>query len=696
MPMDKLTSERFELALQGSKTYVLDWDIPNNFLYISENWKRMLGYSENELSNSVKTWKQIAHTEDRKRVIIQLIAHERSKHTYFECTHRLKHKKGHWVWVMARANIMYDEEGNKVRMVGTHTDITEEKKSHLKHFYQSQMIEQINDSVTTTDLKGNIVSWNAGSEKTFGYTAKEVIGKNIAILYQDKDRVELPKHIKNLMRTGTYNADFDLVRKDKVLVPISFSLSMMRDENAKPIGVVGINKDNSKRKEAEKALLEQKEILHYQAHHDLLTRLPNRILFTKRLDNEILNAKLNHTHFALFFIDLDKFKKINDSLGHSIGDHVLKIIAKRLKKIIRKDDTLARLSGDEFTIIMSGLSSREDASQLAEKILETIEDAIHINGNILYVSGSIGISLYPEHASLAEDLLKYADTAMYNVKEEGRNTYMFYTFKMTEDALEHISMKSALKQALVNEEFFIQYQPQLDIAKKTLVGIEALIRWNHPSKGLLDPIEFIPLAEETGLIVEIDRWMMNKAMDQVGSWQKEGLEPGTLAINLSIKQLDGDDCLEEFRGMIKRHKFKPESIVLEITESQMMKKPEDTICKLREISSLGVNIAIDDFGTGYSSLSLLKRLPITKLKIDKSFIADIPNSSDDIAIVQAIIALGKSLKLDLIAEGVENIEQEDFLRENGCTQMQGYYYSYPLSAKELKEKFLLNTDSKAL
>jgi len=680
--------ERMELALSGSKTSVLDWDFIENILYISASWKEMLGYEDYELENCLRTWQRRVHKEDFRAVLELLRETEREKSTYFENTHRLRHRDGHWVWVLGRAKIMYDTDGNKIRMTGTHTDITEEKELQLKYFYQSQMIEQINDSVTTTDLKGTIVSWNHGSEITFGYTAVEAIGQNIAMLYQEKDQPKLEEHVKTLLRTGVYNADYDLVTKEKKIIPISFSLSLLKDPTGKPMGVVGINRDNTRRKKAEDALREQKEMLHYQAHHDPLTGLPNRILFTKRL-NACIHEKHGKPSFALFFIDLDKFKDINDSLGHEIGDRVLKIIAKRLKGIIRDEDILARLSGDEFTIIMDDLKDKEDASQLAKKILAGLEEPIHIDNNVLYVSGSIGISLYPDHALDAEYLLKYADTAMYHVKEEGRNTYKFYTSEMTATALEHLNMKTALRQAIDNKEFFIEYQPQLHTDTNRLLGIEALIRWNHPQKGLLKPSSFIPLAEETGLIVEIDRWMMRHAMQQFSLWKKEGIAPDRLSMNLSMKQLEGDDCIVQLKGMLADYNLHAKDLELEITESQMMKKPEDAIYKLRQISDLGIGISVDDFGTGYSSLSLLKQLPINCLKIDRSFIMDIPNSSDDIAIVQAIIAMGKSLRLDLLAEGVETEEQKHFLLEHGCTRMQGYYFSYPLSPEALKEEFLL-------
>jgi len=683
--------ERMELALSGSKTSVLDWDFIDDSIYISPSWKEMLGYTDEELSNSLSSWADRVHRDDRKKVLSLLKKHQSKKIKYFENTHRLKHKKGHWVWVLGRAKILYDENGKKVRMIGTHTDITEEKELQLKYFYQSQMIEQINDSVTTTDLKGNIVSWNLGSEKTFGYRADEVIGKPIAILYRQEDVPYLKDYVGALMKTGVYNGDLLFVKKSKELIPISFSLSLLRDESGNPRGIVGINKDNTRRKKAEDALYEQKDILRYQAHHDALTELPNRILFTDRLQQGIEKAKRNKIGLALFFIDLDKFKHINDSLGHGVGDSVLKLVAKRLSGIIRKEDTLARLSGDEFTVIMEELTQPEDASLLAEKILKVLAEPMHIDDHVLYVSGSIGISLYPQDATDAEYLLKYADTAMYKAKEEGRNNFQFYSSEMTEFALERMAMKTGLRQAIDNGEFEVYYQPQINTCTNTLVGLEALIRWQHPTMGLLRPDQFIPLAEETGMIIEIDQWVMKTAIQQVSKWYGAGLKPGVLALNISTNQLESRDFFQKIEEAMKRYGFKSKWLELEVTEGQMIRKPEEAIAKLEKINKLGIGISIDDFGTGYSSLSLLKRLPINRLKIDRSFIKDIPDDEEDVAIVQAILALAGSLKLDLIAEGVETLEQRDFLIDNDCVNIQGNYYSPPVSAKEMKKILLKNS-----
>ena len=445
-------------------------------------------------------------------------------------------------------------------------------------------------------------------------------------------------------------------------------------------------RDISDKKKAEKKLIEQKDILHYQAHHDALTGLPNRVLFNDRLEHAIEQAKRHKTKLALFFIDLDHFKQINDSLGHQVGDKVLKVVTKQLQDKIRDEDTLARLGGDEFTIIMEDVKKMQDVSKLAQKILKILVQPIHVDGNELYISCSIGISLYPQDNTNAHNLVKYADAAMYKAKEEGRNNFQFYSSEMTQLAYERVIMEASLRQALKNEEFIIYYQPQVDANSGKLIGMEALIRWQHPVMGLILPVKFISLAEETGLIVDIDRWVMKKAMKQISQWYQDGLEPGVLALNLSMRQLRCDNFVEVLQECMNAVDFKAEWLELEVTEGQVMQKPEETIMKLEEVSNMGIEIAIDDFGTGYSSLAYLKRLPVDKLKIDQSFVQGVPDDKEDVAIVKAIIALAKSLDIDLVAEGVETDAQKEFLLQSGCKNIQGYHFSRAMSVEEIEKK----------
>ena len=469
---------------------------------------------------------------------------------------------------------------------------------------------------------------------------------------------------------------------------LELSVTPLFDSQKKVIGVIESARDITAHLEIQDELRQQKDILHHQAHHDTLTKLPNRTLFNDRLQQSIEKAKRNNSSIALFFIDLDRFKQINDSLGHEVGDRVLTEVTERLNARIRQEDTLARLGGDEFTIIMEDLTKVQDAVLLAEKILNVMAQAIKVDGHTLYVSCSIGISLYPQDDTDIVNLLKYADTAMYKAKDDGRNNYQFYSAEMTELAFERIVMEASLRQALEKNEFIVYYQPQIDATNDTLIGLEALIRWQHPVMGMVSPFKFITLAEETGLIVEIDRWVMRTAMSQIATWYKEGLNPGVLALNLAMKQIQSSDFLEILEYNMAVNDYKVEWLELEVTEGQVMERPDEAIVKLKQINDLGIAIAIDDFGTGYSSLSYLKRLPISKLKIDQSFVQDIPGDDDGIAIVKAIIALATSLKLDLIAEGVETDAQKEFLIQNGCKNIQGYYYSRPVPAEDIHTMLL--------
>jgi len=475
-----------------------------------------------------------------------------------------------------------------------------------------------------------------------------------------------------------------------IIVAIYYYLSMARryENNFKQIIIEQRNvaQHMKKQEQMQDELLKQKDILEYQATHDALTGLPNRTLFNDRLEQSIQKAKRNGTHIALFFIDLDHFKEINDSLGHHIGDEVLKVIASRLNLVIRLEDTLARLGGDEFTIIMENVQNVQYSIVFSQKILKVLLEPISINSQKLYLSSSIGISLFPQDTTDANNLLKYADTAMYKAKAEGRNNFQFYSKEMTELAFERVIMVASLKQAIKKREFVVYYQTQIDARNNNLVGVEALVRWEHPTLGLLSPAKFIPLAEDTGLIIDIDTLVMEMAMEQVSKWRANGLNPGILSLNLAMKQLNHDSFILVLKDKMSKHSFKSEWLELEVTENDVMKRPKEAAVKLKEISELGIKIAIDDFGTGYSSLSYLKRLPIDILKIDQSFIRDIPGSEDDNAIVKAVIAISKSLKLDVIAEGVETEAQRDFVLENGCYKIQGYYYSKPMPANEMEEK----------
>ena len=682
--------ERLELALMGNNDGIWDRNFIDDTLYLSPRWKEILGYKDSEMKNETSTWRDRVHPDDLQKVLKDIQDHLDGKTEFYENIHRLKHKDGHWVWILDRGKKILGDNAKVARMIGTHTDISKEKEMQLKFKHQQQIIEQIHDCVILTDTNGYIMSWNRGAEILLEYSKEEIIGEYIGVLYGDKGRYIINRYIKTLQKKEKLDIELELIKKSKKKIFTESSISVFKDENGKTVGIIGYIKDISKRKEVEKELKKQEKVLWYQANYDSLTKLPNRVLFGDRLERNIEKAKRHDEKFALFFLDLDRFKQINDSLGHEIGDKVLKKVSFLIKSLLRKEDTLARLGGDEFTIITGCLSDAKNIGVMASKIIDALKEPVAVNEYKLYISVSIGISLFPDDSKSAHNLLKFADSAMYKAKEEGRNNYQFYSQEMTKIAFERVALETDLRLAIKNREFIVYYQPQVDALSGDIVGMEALVRWIHPKKGLIPPDDFIPIAEETGMIVNIDQIVMAEAMRQVGEWRAKGLKPGVLALNLSMDHLNNQNLIQIIQKSMLENGLDAQFLELEVTENRVMKKPKEMIFKLKKLNDMGIKIAIDDFGTGYSSLSYLKKLPINMLKIDKSFVRHIPDSEDDSSIAKAIIALAKSLNLDLIAEGVETIEQKNFLIENGCKNIQGYYYSKPVCSQDM-EKLLLKS-----
>lgn len=429
-------------------------------------------------------------------------------------------------------------------------------------------------------------------------------------------------------------------------------------------------------------LNKQKNALSYQASYDSLTNLPNRALLNDRLEQSIYKSNRNNEKFALFFIDLDRFKEINDTFGHEYGDKLLIKVTERLNSILRGGDTLARLGGDEFVVIMNDLKAFHSASVLAQKIIDILEVPIEIDDEEVFISCSIGISLYPQDSREGRELLKFADIAMYRSKNDGRATYHFYVEEMTQEVLMRANMQHKIRQALEEREFIVYYQPQYDMQTNKVVGLEALVRWKNKDKGLVLPGKFIPYAEEFGMVVAINRQVMRMAMLQAYQWHRKGLYFGRISINISIEQVEDKNFVGLVQSLLYDTKCNPNWITLELTEGQIMKDPKAAIAILEQLNSLGILIAIDDFGTGYSSLSYLKHLPIRELKIDRAFVMDIPANEDDMAIVDAIIAISRTLNLDIMVEGVETQEQKEFLLSRECYKIQGYLYARPMPAED--------------
>lgn len=433
---------------------------------------------------------------------------------------------------------------------------------------------------------------------------------------------------------------------------------------------------------SQRDLQQQKDTVTHMTHYDALTGLANRTLFNDRLASGIARARRLNYRLALLMIDLDHFKKINDSLGHTSGDQVLTLITQRLSQLIPSDDTLARLGGDEFTIVLEGLKETSEAEELARRVLQTISEPLELDGQQLYINSSIGISLYPDLGNSATELLMQADTALNRIKQEGRNGYQLFDPSLAHNAQELLSLEARLRRALQQSELIPYFQPQINIRTGKIEGFEALARWYSAEEGLISPGRFISVAEQSGLIEPLDWMIIRKSMQHFVDWYDRGLNPGTLSVNLNIRHFQNQSLISTLESLMAESGFKAQWLEVEVTETQLMTKPEEAIQVLNKLHASGIRIALDDFGTGYSSLSYLKRLPITKLKIDQSFIRDLPDDAEDASIVRAVIGLAKNLGLEVLAEGAETEHQINFLRINQCDRVQGYFYARPMPAAD--------------
>ncbi|MCU7848332.1 MAG: EAL domain-containing protein [Candidatus Thiodiazotropha sp. (ex Lucinoma kastoroae)] len=562
------------------------------------------------------------------------------------------------------------------------TDVTQRKESDAKLKQAVQIIEHTMEGVLITDSNGVINSVNPAFTEITGYSEQEIITQHPRILISDRHPPEFFEELwDNVRNTGSWRGEVWNQRKNGEVYPVWMTISCVRDEQGSVMHYVAVFSDITSIKQTQSQL-------EHLAHHDSLTNLPNRLLFEDRLEHAIAQAKRQKRQLAVLFLDLDRFKNINDSLGHAMGDELLKEVAARLQKILRDDDTAARLGGDEFTVLVENIEDPSQAAVVAAKIQEKFKAPFKIAGRELHVTTSIGISIYPEDGKDVADLTKNADAAMYQAKEQGRNNYRYYTSELTRTAFERLLLETELRSALHQNQLLLYYQPQISLNNGKMTGAEAVLRWHHPRLGIIPPARFIPLAEESGLIHEIGNWVLQEACAQTRYLNKQGLFQGRMAINLSVRQIMQTDLILRFEQIIADSGCPPTMLQLEVTEGIFMGQMQHSVPVLDVFKKLGVSIAIDDFGTGYSSLSYLKQLPIDKLKIDRSFIRDMPHDSDAVAITQAIVSLGKNLGLRITAEGIETMAQQSLLQKMGCQEGQGYLYSPPVPTETFEEMLL--------
>ncbi len=573
-------------------------------------------------------------------------------------------------------NIFIDRFGEMLNQVQQEKQSAKENEERLK-----VVIDNAGEGIIIVDANGVVQSFNSSAETIFGCTDIDAIGSNIT------------RYVPELLNGKVGEWEMMAKRAGGEEFPLEVSMREAHMENVSQF--VCILRDITERKDAERQL-------NQLANYDSLTGLPNRNLFRDRLTEALKRADRQKNPVALLFLDVDRFKIINDTLGHDMGDRLLQHVGSVLTASLRKSDTVAitnaeeknesshdstvaRLGGDEFTIIIEGFGKDEFLAKVAQKIINTFANPVHLGGHELYISVSIGIAVYPMDGTSQENLIKEADSAMYRAKEMGRNTYQFYTKGLNSTVNDKFEMEKGLRHAIENNEFALHYQPQVDIASGATVGAEALIRWYRPGVGLVMPDDFIRILEETGLIIQVGEWLLRTACAQNRAWQKQGIQPLKISVNISARQLMQNDIVDRILAILQETDLEPKFLELELTESMLMANSDSNIFSLSELSKHGIMISIDDFGTGYSSLSYLKRFSIHSLKIDQSFVQEIVNNPDDAAIATAVVALGKSLRLIVIAEGVENQEQLDMLRDMGCHQAQGYLLGRPMSAESFVE-----------
>jgi diguanylate cyclase (GGDEF)-like protein/PAS domain S-box-containing protein len=588
-------------------------------------------------------------------------------------------KLGSNIQALSRANFRLQEE------------IVERRAAEEKLFDERERAEvtlkSIGDGVITTDIDGKVVYLNPAAEKLSGWTTKDAVGRHIAEVFRIIDPVTR-QAVPQPVESALYGNDITRLPQSRILVhrdgsesTVDDTCAPIHDPHGKVIGAVVVIHDVS-------AVRAMSLKMAHVSQHDALTDLPNRVLLNDRLSQAIALALRNNKKTAVLLLDLDRFKHVNDMLGHYVGDRLLKEIAKRIKGCMREADTVSRQGGDEFIILLQEVSDTIGTARAATQVLSLIAQPYFIDDHEVHITGSLGISVCPDDGEDADTLIKHADAAMYQAKMQGRNKYQFFTPGINERAVKRFALEGSLRRALAREESALYYQPKMDVATGSITGAEALLRW--PSRGmeLASAAQFIPIAEESGLIIPIGEWVLRKACEQNRAWQEAGYAPIPIAVNVSAVQFKEKNFLELVSRTLDQTGLDPRYLELELTESVTMQDIEFTITLLESLKEMGVGLAIDDFGTGYSSLSYLKRFPIDTLKVDRSFIKDIVTDPDDAAITSAIISMAKILKQKVVAEGVETLEQFEFLRTQGCDLIQGYYVSEPLSAEDFERKIL--------
>jgi len=675
------SEKRYRLLFEKSLAGIYRTTLDGRILNCNAAFYRMLGYTSREELLARPAHDLYFSSTDRDK-FTALLRSEMGV-TNFESS--LRRKDGSVIWVLENATLLPSEDESEAELEGTMVDISERKRSeemlqNSENKYRV-LFEESADANWLMDEKG-FVACNSAALQMFGYPPGALMLHPADISPANQrdgtpSRAAAEQKMASAFLNGAERFEWLHQRKNGSVFPAEVCLTALT-LSGQP-NLLATVRDLTDRKVAE-------ERIQFLAYYDALTGLPNRTLLKDRLSKALASARRDKSKVALLFLDLDRFKIINDSLGHSYGDQLLKEVAERVRGCAREEDSVARLGGDEFLIVLTSIKDISDAAVAAERLMEAMRAEFLIEGHFLSVSCSLGISMFPEHGTEIDDLIKNADAAMYEAKERGRNNFQFFTEDMNTQAAQRLTLENGLRRALEKSELFLVYQPQIDVATGKIVGLEALLRWKHPELGFVAPDKFIRIAENSGLIVPIGEWVINTACRQARKWQKEGLSAVTVAVNVSAVQFRKENFCEMVGRVLQETGLAPEYLELELTESLLLANADMTVSVLQELKAMGVTLAIDDFGTGYSSFSYLRQFRVSKIKIDRSFIRDVAVNPDDAAITTAIIGMAKTLNLKVIAEGVEDEAQMSFLRAHHCDEIQGYYFSKPLAADDVAAK----------
>ncbi len=662
------------LAVEGSGDGMWDRDLACSKTLFSPNVARLLRYTGDDFSRDFR-WGERLHPDDSERVRLA-VRHALASGEPFVETVRVQCFDGVYRWFMARGLRHLDEAGQPERFSGILTDLTRERQVDERQRLAATVMDHMSEGVVVTDMQARILSVNASVTRLLGYAEDELLGKTPRVFKSGRhDRAFYKAMWESVRRTGRWQGEIWNRRKNGEVFPEHMSLSVVRDAAGAPTHYMCMFADISGEKE-------QHQRLEFLAHNDAITGLSNRLWFCSQLEDAVVQARGSGERMAVLQLNLDRFKDVNDSYGHAIGDQVLKHIARRVQAAMRPGDLLGRMAGDELAVVARNLRHADGAAAVARQLIAAVAQPWRSPEGFEVVAGvSVGICMFPEHAATAQTLLQGAHAAVYGAKALGRGAWCFYTEEMTQAARDRLALESRLRMALAQGHMVLHYQPQIDIATGRIVGAEALVRWNDPEEGLIAPGRFIPMAEVSGIVGPLGEWIIGEACRQGQRWRDAGLPPLTLAVNVSPRQFQLTDLVGCTASALAETGFPAAMLELEITESALAEREDEALLTMRRLRGLGLRLAVDDFGTGYSSLAQLKRFPIDMLKIDQGFIRDIPQSADDMAISAAIIAMGHSMNLRVLAEGVETAEQLAFLRERGCDSYQGHYCSRPVSAE---------------